>query len=77
MICTHGLPDPACCTDCMYEGNLTPPPPSAEREHVDPDARAVQAVFPGHCPGCNFPILAGQRIRVTSRDRWVHEDCTL
>jgi hypothetical protein len=22
--CSHGMPSPASCTDCMYEGNLAP-----------------------------------------------------
>lgn len=71
--CTHGMPSPASCIDCMDEGNMPPP----ER----PTAVTVEVTFTArynggrNCPGCNLPILIGQRISRLSNDQYVHEGC--
>lgn len=69
--CTHGMPTPGSCIDCMDEGNLTPPP-RREPEHA---VMAVTARWDSQCPACDLPIIPGQAIAVTNRDRWLHERC--
>lgn len=44
--CTHGMPTPASCVECMEDGNLAPPP-RPEAETMAGPARA--AVYPGQC----------------------------
>lgn len=67
--CQHGMPTPASCMDCMYEGNV-PPAPRPEREHV---AITFEAKFEGHCGGCDLPIYPGQQVhRLEPTGRYVH-----
>jgi hypothetical protein len=70
--CAHGMPSPASCVDCMYEGNLPPVP-------VEPPEEAIGtqfgAQYVGHCPVCDSDIHVGQLIVRTNRDRWVHRAC--
>lgn len=69
--CTHGMPTPASCVDCMDEGNLPPPPRPAPETAV----MAVTARWDGQCRACDLPIVPGQPIVMTTRDRWLHERC--
>jgi hypothetical protein len=66
--CEHGMPSPASCVDCMYEGDLPPPP-----KPVPPTVEVMfTAVFEGHCRGCDEPIEVGQRICKLSDGTCVH-----
>lgn len=69
--CTHGMPTPASCVECMEDGNL-PPAPRPEPERVV--ARCLSG-FGGQCPACDLPIAVGARIAKTNRDRWLHDGC--
>jgi len=70
--CTHGMPTPAACFECMEDGNIEPPPaptrPTSQGWTID-------AAFPGHCQGCNLPIHEGQSITRMSDDTWQHARC--
>ena len=69
--CTHGYASPKSCLDCMEEvgvGADPIPPEKAER-------MPWSAQFPGTCPMCDEPIVVGQNITVTNRDRYVHAHC--
>lgn len=78
-ICTHGMPSPASCTDCMYEGNFV----CGRRTdtHVDRDrtpefpAAAIEARYPGWCRTCNLPIHEGQLIVKMTDGNWDHDHC--
>lgn len=71
--CTHGMPTPASCFECMEDGPVAPPTRNVP-ETVDGPAFAAN--WPGECPGCDRPIVVGQTIRATSRGRYVHQGCT-
>lgn len=71
--CTHGMPTPASCVDCMYDGNLTPPSPTGSEATPWP---AFEAIYDGDCPACGHIIHAGQQIRRTTLGRYVHDGCT-
>lgn len=71
-VCTHGMPDPAACVECMFEGNIEP-------QRVEPEQIVgtwVRARFDGQCPACDPPIRAEHDLIVkTNRDRWLHAGC--
>jgi hypothetical protein len=69
--CSHGMPSPASCTDCMYEGELAPPPKPAPAT-ID---SVFRASYEGQCPGCDLPIDVGQRIARMSNGGYLHFDC--
>ncbi len=69
--CTHGMPSPASCIDCMDEGNM-PPPEKAEAVTVE---YTFFAKYDGQCGGCNLPITPGQMVHHLSNTRNVHEGC--
>lgn len=69
--CTHGMPSPASCVECMEDGNLPPAP----RPTVTVDAVFI-AYYAGHCRTCNLPTRAGERIARLSNDTYVHAGCT-
>jgi hypothetical protein len=70
--CSHGMPTPASCVTCMYEGNLAPASPPAPEEAV---GCQIVARHDGQCPICDSGIHTGQLIVKTNRDRWVHRLC--
>lgn len=77
MTCPHGMPSPASCMDCQYEGEMPPPPPRERRTIGSP----FEARIEGWCPECDLPIHAGQMIvRVVRGDgdqgAYHHETCT-
>lgn len=69
--CTHGMPSPASCIECMNEG-VMPPPPKPQPVTVE---YAFTAKFDGHCGACNLPTSAGERIAKLSSGAYVHEAC--
>lgn len=69
--CTHGMPTPAACVDCMDEGNL--PAPRREKATIE---YTFTARFAGHCGACNLPVSAGQKAARLSTGALVHGWCT-
>lgn len=71
MTCSHGMPSPASCVDCMDDGPVAPP--------TRRTPRTIDATFParydGECHGCNLPISVGQIIHRLSDERYVHQGC--
>ncbi len=68
--CTHGMPSPASCYECMEEGNMPAPAPrpaSAER-----DGPTIEARYDGHCKECNTAIHAGEPICRTTHGTYEH-----
>lgn len=55
--CTHGMPSPAACVDCMDEGPIVP----LAKPRLQA-ARRMEARFPGRC-------AADDRHRIDSGDR--------
>lgn len=68
--CSHGMPTPASCWDCMIAGALDVPPREPERVLVILTAR-----YPGLCDSCSRSIEEGDVIAKTDRERWVHKEC--
>lgn len=68
--CSHGMPSPASCIECMEDGPVMAPERAAEEVEARFPAR-----FDGHCNACNLPISVGQRIAKLSSGRYVHEGC--
>lgn len=72
MTCSHGMPTPASCVDCMEAGPVAPPK-AKEPETV---VATFRARHPGQCEGCNLPIAVGQLLyRLEPSGRYVHEGC--
>lgn len=69
LTCTHGMPTPASCTECMFDGNL----PVAKRRHRV--SRTVVAEHPGECRGCAMPIRPGELISLVDDHYWSHQGC--
>ena len=69
--CTHGMPSPASCIECMEDGPVMPP---SAQPQVEVEAVLV-ARFDGHCSRCNLPIHIDQYIVRLSDDRYVHAGC--
>lgn len=72
MACTHGMPTPMSCVECMIDGlpplPPAPPPPTAGRWFV--------AKFGGRC-ACGDPIEPGHLIARMSDGTYRHaEECT-
>lgn len=70
--CTHGMPSPATCFDCMEAGIMAPPPPKPTERRT---GRAFQSRYDGSCPSCTLPIRQGEFIQRTTFDRYHHEKC--
>lgn len=72
--CTHGMPSPASCVECMEEGNL-PPTPRPEPDHV---VATFRAKFEGSCRVCGFAIQVGQVVhKLEPSETYVHAGCQL
>lgn len=69
--CLHGMPTPASCTECMYDGVGVEP----EREAPPFPVTTLYARFDGHCRGCDFPVYENQLIHKLSNDTYVHVGC--
>lgn len=71
MICSHGMPSPASCVECMYDDGLGAEPVAP----LTVDGPAFAAKFGGDCTRCHLVIHEGQRIVRLSDERYVHEGC--
>lgn len=68
--CTHGMPTPAACFECMEEGVLPPAPPPPPRP--ERDGPTIEAQYDTHCRGCNTAIHAGELICRTTHGTYEH-----
>lgn len=71
-VCTHGMPTPAACVECMEEGVFPPAPPpptTAGAERSGPD---IEARYDGHCRGCNTAVHVGELICRTTHGTYEH-----
>lgn len=70
--CTHGMPSPKSCTDCMDEG------PVVELTGWRQISRPFRAAYDGTCR-CGDPILASAHIIKTwargDESVYMHEEC--
>ena len=70
--CTHGMPHPASCVECMADGNLAPPPPPPRLVTIGPP---FTGRYDDHCNGCNTGIHEGQLIVKMSDGTYRHSRC--
>lgn len=69
--CTHGMPTPASCIECMDEGLLPPP-----RRLSAPEIQCTfTARYPGRCARCDRGFSEGDQIGYTVDETYVHERC--
>lgn len=73
--CTHGMPTPAACFECMEDGNLAPPP-KPEGPYREPGASTTARHDGGICDGCGGAVHVGQEIQKWTDGRWRHRGCT-
>lgn len=72
-ICTHGMPSPASCVDCMMDGPVGP----LVEEHVREQTSVwTTAKYDGRCAGCGQPVDAGDRIGMLDVG-WVGTCCAV
>ena len=72
--CVHGFPHPANCVDCMAEGPIAPPRPSAEQKLWA--QKVIPAKFNGQCGrDSSHPIVKGDPIGLTAEHGWCCESC--
>lgn len=72
--CTHGMPTPKACVECMAEGPVVDPAPNSHQPLVV--VRWSTARFSGLCGRCYGAIDPGDRIAaVEPIAAWVCEDC--
>lgn len=72
--CTHGMPSPKSCIDCMEEGPVAPPATWAKV------GRPFPARFTSTCIGCDRTTIAvGDLLqrwdKGTDRTEYLHADC--
>lgn len=63
--CAHGMPSPASCSDCMYDGNVAP-------NIVTIVGHPFKAKYVSECPICDSPIVPGDLIHKRSDDSYIH-----
>lgn len=69
--CSHGMPTPAACVECMEDGNIPPRP----RVREVADSPVIPARHAAGCDVCGERIEQGDDIVHTNLDRWVHSTC--
>lgn len=69
--CTHGMPTPLACVECMNEGNI--PPPKPKPRHATWSG-PIEARFPGRCVYYDDTINEGDLIRVFAA-KAAHDTC--
>lgn len=61
-LCTHGMPSPASCFECMEEGVFVCARRSEERPEVKRISEPFLARYPGYCRECDTEIDEGEFI---------------
>lgn len=69
--CTHGMPSPLTCVDCMNEGNLPPAP----KTRPSPWSRPFEARYDGRCVLCDENIVRGDFICIRDTVGIAHDNC--
>lgn len=70
--CTHGMPSPASCVDCMNDDGLG----AAPIRPVEPAmSEPLSAIFGTRCPYCEEGIAVGDQIMLFSDGTWRHPGC--
>jgi len=72
--CTHGMPSPGACFECMEDGNLPPAP--AQSPAPQADGPVITARYDTQCRACNLGIHVGQDIVRTTHGTYQHAHCT-
>lgn len=73
-VCTHGMPSPASCVDCMQDGPVSAPAPAPEQ--LLRAVRWLDARYDGQCarrPG--HEIEPGDRIGYVEGVGWCCDGC--
>lgn len=70
--CTHGMPSPATCFECMEEGPVAPPPtrPAPPEQEGEP----FPARYYTQCRHCNTAVHVGELIVRTTHGTYVHAE---
>lgn len=71
MTCTHGMPSPASCIDCMDDDGLGAPTTAPERL----EGPSIRSKYDTECRKCDGSIRVGERVYLTDAGRWVCERC--
>lgn len=71
--CTHGMPTPASCIECMAEGPVASPRP-AETQMLNAE-RWIEARFPGQCARRREEFDVGARIGYVEDVGWCCTEC--
>ncbi len=71
LTCTHGMPSPASCIECMEDGPVAPPRPSTPEIQYE-----MVAKFGGICNHCFLPLIIGDDIAMMTNGEIWHVDCT-
>lgn len=59
--CTHGMPTPASCVDCMFDGPVAPPTPDAAQ--ILGAVRWIEArIEGGRCARCHDTVTVGSMV---------------
>lgn len=73
MSCSHGMPSPKSCLDCMEEGNVEPP-----RWKI---IKVLAAHYPGSCRDCGGDFVVGESIKYWQKEdidsAYTHINCGL
>lgn len=72
--CTHGMPTPLACVECMANGNIPPPTTSTTRPVW---SRPTEARWPGRCIICDDHIDTGDLIRTRRGTHIAHDGCAI
>lgn len=76
--CSHGMPSPSSCLDCMEAGNL-PSTLLAGPGGIGPDTIAVRptatARFEGKCSACSWVIEIDDDLVLSDSGEWIHAEC--
>lgn len=68
--CTHGMPTPLACTECMADGNIPPARPTGR------SGQPFEARYPGRCVLCDDTIDPGDLIHRHRRHGGIaHDTC--
>ena len=71
MTCSHGMPSPASCIDCMDDDGLgVAPVQPIEIAYTFTASRTA-----GRCPVCDHKFHRGEALARTTDDTYLHERC--
>ena len=71
MTCTHGMPTPASCIDCMDDDGLGVPTTAPERL----EGPSIRSKYWTECRRCDGSIWVSEKVHLTTAGRWVCNRC--